>query len=64
MMCLRYRFCCLLLLVLPAVALAQRSDKDRADAQKLDIINDRVEFIVESMTDEDVDLTTLFDDLD
>lgn len=58
---LRNRLLLLLLALLPASAFAQRNSPD---AQKLDIINERIELIVESMTDEDVDLTTLFDDLE
>lgn len=49
---------------LAATAQEEPTRREIEDAQKLDIINERIEFIVESMTDEDIDLTTLFDDLE
>ena len=64
------------LLFLGAPALAQEateaegeperklSKKERGYALKSDIIEDRIELLVESMTEEDVDLTTLFENLE
>ncbi len=55
------RWCSILLLLMPLYAIGQ--ERNDSDPQKTYIIEQRIEIIAELLEEEDIDFTTLFDDL-